>query len=181
MIAAVLAEALWKAARDHFTRGGSPIVLVYAAVGAAALVVVLLIVQRIQSRTVRRRSTFNPQKLFANLVGQSGLPVMQRETLRQMADDLRLTHPAVMLLGPEIFEAHARRWVSATTQSDPDSVPGVLPEAMVDLGQAIFGPLLDPTAERATPNSESGRQIDDQRPLAVGSVQAAGDGSDPID
>jgi len=179
MIPSVLAEALWKAARDHFTRGGSPMILVYAAGSVILLVAVLLVTQRLQLRTVKRRPADNPRKLFTNLVAQSGLPIMQREALRQMADDLRLSHPAVILLGPQVFKEHARRWAAAKTKPTPDSAPERLPESMVGLGNALFGSLFDPMdCSAATPNSESRRQIDDERPEPDISRQVTGNGHD---
>lgn len=95
--------------RGHFAGGGrwSGVIVVFAALAGCLLV--LAVVQHVRD-TVKRREPDHPGRFFRTLLGGLGLTVRQRRILQRMATDLRLEHPAVVLLSRELFREQAAAW-----------------------------------------------------------------------
>ncbi len=95
--------------RGHFAGGGrwSGVIVVFAALAACLLV--LAVVQHVRD-TAKRREPDHPGRLFRTLLGGLALTARQRHILQRMATDLRLEHPAMVLLSPELFREQAAAW-----------------------------------------------------------------------
>lgn len=159
----LLAQAPWEAVRDHLQRGGSPLAILLTVGAILALLMLLGGVHRIQHRRVTRSPINDPKKLFHSVMGDLGLTAVQRDLLRQMASDLRLEHPSVMLLSPVLFVEHARRWSALKKQ--PGGTSDSLSKPMEALGRTLFGRELDgpvkkevasqlPQAKGGSPNEQ---------------------------
>lgn len=120
------------AIRDRFATGGSTgrFAAVLAAIAALFLVMVL-IAWLIQRR--RQKRVYNPKALFQDVLRQLPLTVPQRDLLRRLARDLRLEHPTVLLLSPQLFLESANAWMELARRANPATRA-----QLDDLARAIF-------------------------------------------
>ncbi len=99
--------------RDRFATGGSiaDVVLVLT-----LMLVGLAILYGIMRWGMHRRkgAFFSPRKLFDKTIRSLSLRVDQRDLVRQIAKDLRLKHPTVLLLSPQLLNLYSNQWMSAT-------------------------------------------------------------------
>ena len=101
--------------RDRFVLGGrwGEVIAVLLVLAACALLLALI---HRRQRTADRPEPDSPARLFRTLLKGLGLTARQRRVLRSMATDLRLEHPTVMLLSPQLFQQQAAAW--AKTRRD---------------------------------------------------------------
>jgi hypothetical protein len=99
--------------RDRFATGGSIADFVLA---ITLILVGLALLYGVMRWGAKRRSGvfYNPQKLFDKSLRTLGLRVDQRDLVRKIARDLRLEHPTVLLLSPQLLNLYANQWMSAT-------------------------------------------------------------------
>jgi len=101
------------AIRDRFAAGGSVSEFILVLTTILVMMVILYAVMRHGVR--RRQGVLNHQrKLFDQLIRSQDLGVGHRDMLRRIARDLRLEHPTVLLLSPQLLRIHANQWMSAT-------------------------------------------------------------------
>jgi hypothetical protein len=128
----------WQSAHEHFQRGGTLGGLLAAFMTIGGLIGLLYIVHRLQQRKHSTGPVVNPQKLFRTIVRKIGLNVLQRDLLLRVARDLRLQHPVTLLLAPEVFQYHIRKWREKMYQVDRDAIAKT-DDAVESLSQVIFG------------------------------------------
>jgi len=134
----LLAQDVLESIRDRFEKGGSPYTPLVAVLGILGLAGVLLILQRLQQRSVSKPPLNDPALLFSAVLERAGLNVMQRHLLRRVAADLRLPHPTVMLLSPELFLDHVKRW--RRMLEERGSGTSASTELLHEVAETLFGP-----------------------------------------
>lgn len=103
--------------RDRFVEGGSA-GGVLAALGAVILLI-LLVYLAVALKRRETRVESRPDRLFEDLLREVVHSPQQRHLLRRIAGDLKLPHPAVLLMSTDIFEKHVQEWLGKS------EVPGV--------------------------------------------------------
>ena len=128
-------------------------------------VVMLVIIYRVQLRRSQPRHHDNPMRLFRSVLRKLGLTLRQRELLMQVARDVKVPHPTVMLLSPALFNEHAGRWLSNHASPSAGASTRTL-LALQGVAKALFGaladddPLTQPSRSRAartTPQASAPR------------------------
>lgn len=103
--------------KNRFAQGSTfAEIFLAVAVVMAVLLILWTILSGIQAR--QRRPVSNPGSLFRTIMRQLPLTVQQRNFLARIARDLRLEHPTVLLLSPQVFRNHANRWMSLTRNAN---------------------------------------------------------------
>ncbi len=103
--------------RRWFQEGGAigPVLAVFAVLAGALFLAHLL------SGRQRRRDPgvlrSDPAGLFADILKKMNLTAQQRKTLVDMARDLRIKHPTVVLLSPVLFERSWTGWKGDVAES----------------------------------------------------------------
>lgn len=110
--------------RDHFVEGSPWGELIAVVLGLVACLLLLALGYHVH-HTVRRREHDHPGRLFGALVAGLGLTAAQRQVLRRMAHDLRLEHPAVLLLSPRLWRDHTARWAQAHPHAASGDLAGI--------------------------------------------------------
>lgn len=105
---ALLNERL-QALRDRFATGSGWGEVIAVLLVLAGCVLLLVLLHRLQ-HPGERREPDDPHRLFRGLLTGLNLTAEQRRILRNMATDLRLEHPAIILLSPELFREQASKW-----------------------------------------------------------------------
>ncbi len=100
----------YRAVRDQFTRGGSPVKAVLAILVIVVLVVVVYIVNRFERRVSAPVETNDPQRLFRDMMHKLGLSAEQREQLDILSREMRLENPAVIVLSEKLFDQSITQW-----------------------------------------------------------------------
>lgn len=131
--------------RDHFASGKGFADLMLAAVVIALGIVLLYGLLRLVQR---RQRVFlrHPGKLFAEILKRIPVSPAQRELLRRIARDLRLEHPAILLLAPRVFRNQTNRWMSLTRSANPHTR-----QRLDFLAETLFPPSRHPPAPAPTP------------------------------
>jgi hypothetical protein len=139
----LLAQDPLESIQKRFTEGGS----LAAALGVLALIVLFLVVlallQRMQTKRRPESVANDPRKLFNTILRRLDLTVVQRDQARRMVRELRLEHPTFVLLGPEIFRRHAEAWRVKCRESAGRRPPSE--KDLAALFEAIFGEPLAPS------------------------------------
>jgi hypothetical protein len=119
--------------RDRFATGGSTGGFLII-VGILALVFLLLVLIATVARRWRRRKVYNPKALFHEILHAVELTVPQRDLLRRIVRDLRMTHPAVLLISRQLYYENTNAWMAATR-----NVSERMRERLDDAARAVFG------------------------------------------
>ena len=107
-----------RAVADHFSEGGSIVAVFAVLVILAVVVLAVAVIQHYQQqKNLHSPTTGDPHKLFAGLMHDLALPPSQRELLANVAKDLHLEHPAVLLMSCRYYDASMTRWVRSTRYS----------------------------------------------------------------
>ncbi|GJM26615.1 MAG: hypothetical protein DHS20C16_30300 [Phycisphaerae bacterium] len=119
--------------RDRFATGGSVADFVLV---ITLILLALAALYGIMHWGMRRRrgAFFNPRKLFDKTLRSLSLRVDQRDLVRKIARDLRLQHPTVLLLSPQLLNLYGNQWMSAT-----DNVTDSQRTQLDDLSTHLFG------------------------------------------
>jgi hypothetical protein len=96
--------------RTELSDGSTPGEICLLLLSLATFIALLYILYRVQ-REQRRPEIDDSRKLFRTLLTDLGLPVPHRDVLRRVVRDLNLVEPAVMLLAPRLYWAHAQKWL----------------------------------------------------------------------
>jgi len=99
-----------RATREHFQKGGSVVSVLLVMLGLALGVILTYWLSRQQQKVARNFRRNDPQKLFQDLMAKVELSEPQRRVLWSVANDLRLDHPAVLLISRTLFDRHVRTW-----------------------------------------------------------------------
>ncbi len=123
---------------EQFRQGGSLYEALLVVLAILAVVAAVYFVQRWQDRRRAAAAPNDPQGLFAELMEQVGLADGQRAFLMELALELRLSHPAVLLLCPKLFDSHVEDW--RRRHAHQSSVNGVEPRAVLvgQIRRALF-------------------------------------------
>ncbi len=99
-----------QAVREQFQEGGSiaTVLIVLVILGTIFITVFYLSIR--QRRALQTTTPADPRRLFFDLANGVGLSVLQRDLLESVTRDLRLEHPAVVLLCPGSFDRHLAQW-----------------------------------------------------------------------
>ncbi len=102
--------------RDRFATGGSIADFILA---ITLILVALAALYGIMRWGMRRRqgAFYNPRKMFEKTIRALSLRVDQRDLVRKIAKDLRLKHPTVLLLSPQLLNLYGNQWMSATNNA----------------------------------------------------------------
>ncbi len=150
--------------QKRFTEGGSFVGVLVVILLMAAVLLALSMLQRLQTRRQPSAVINDPRKLFHTLLKRKNLGVVHRDTLRRMTSDLRLTHPAIVLLGPGLFRSHVDRWCAKLESSSIRRIPSQ--DDLDSLCQAIFGQPIDvpPVQEQACEDAATLVLLKDEDP-----------------
>ena len=99
--------------RDSFVLSDTFVDLVFAFFGVVLVLAIGFLILRVVHRRQHRR-VYHPRKLLGEMLRATGLSAAERDLLRHIARELRLSHPAILLLSPHVFHSHANRWMSVT-------------------------------------------------------------------
>lgn len=99
-----------RAVRDHFREGGSATTLLLILLGIGGVLLLVRVLSPRGSRKPEPEAFDEPLDVFTALMNQLALTPPQRRLLNQVAADLRLEHPAVLLLCPALFDRHLATW-----------------------------------------------------------------------
>jgi len=125
------------AVRDHLDKGGSPYAPLVLLLAVLAIAGVLLLLHRLEHRKEAKPQANDPKALFAAVLNKLGLSVVQRDLLRRIAFDLRLPHPTMMLLSPELFQNHVRQWRQLLNEREQDVPEG--PLRLREIAELLYG------------------------------------------
>jgi hypothetical protein len=72
----------------------------------------------------------DPRRLFRDLLRRLSLSASQRRWLNRVAEDLRLAHPATLLLSPALFQHYTQTWradqaADSSAEPPPDLAPRI--------------------------------------------------------
>lgn len=99
--------------RDRFATGGSIADFILA---VTLILVGLALLYGVMRWGMRRRSgaIYSPKKMFDKALRTVNLRVEERDLVRKIARELRLQHPTVLLLSPQLLNLYGNQWMSAT-------------------------------------------------------------------
>jgi len=132
-VVAITPYERFMAVKDRFSTGGSTGKFVFV-VGLLLLMVLLLALISTLLRRWQKRKVYNPKRLFLDVLRTTPLTVPQRDLVRRIARDLRLPHPAILLLSPRIFTENANAWMSASRNANTHTR-----DKLSALATSIFG------------------------------------------
>lgn len=95
---------------EQFRQGGSLYEALLVVLAILAVVAAVFFAQRWQDRRRAAAAPNDPEGLFTELMEHLGLADGQRAFLRELALELRLPNPAVLLLCPLLFDRHVEDW-----------------------------------------------------------------------
>ncbi len=101
---------LQRAVSEHFNTGGSVLSVILVIASIVLLVATVAILTRRQEERLETSTPSDPQKLFRDLVVNLSLNVQQRSLLANIAKDLELRHPTILLISSRFFEESVRKW-----------------------------------------------------------------------
>lgn len=127
MTPTLLSQSPWRNVHNYFNDARSLTHLLPILLVIAAIIAVVLLINRVQQRRSAGRLDDDPAKLFRTVIRRLPLTVFQRDLLHRMARDLSLDQPAVMLLGPHLFAEQVRVWIDGQGQTDPEPPGGSVP------------------------------------------------------
>lgn len=78
---------------------------------ATALVLMIWLISRLQSRMHVRQVPHRPRKVFRSLLKHHGLGLSDRLLLRAIVRGQRIKQPTLLLLSPGLFSRHATQWL----------------------------------------------------------------------
>jgi len=103
--------------RDRFATGGSAqgffTVLLLIIIAFLTLLLLAMVARRL-----RHRRVYNPKSLFLEVLREVPLTIPQRDLVRRMARELRLEHPTVLLLSPQVYNEYANAWMSTSRNAN---------------------------------------------------------------
>ena len=101
-----------RAVREQFQTGEPILGTVLALLGLGAIVALAYALTVFQRRRAERAVSFDdPQGLFGDVLEKLELPPTERRTLGDVVRDLRLDHPAVILLSETLFDRQVSKWL----------------------------------------------------------------------
>lgn len=108
-------------------------------VGFFAVVVILVwYFSRRETRAAEGVGRGDPGKLFRDLLERLPLSTSQRTSMILMAHDLKLAHPSVVLLSPNLFQQCADSWFAQRHPgADPAEVSADL-RLLAQIGAVLF-------------------------------------------
>ena len=99
--------------RDRFATGGSIADFILAITVILVGMALLYGVMRWGLQR-RRGAIYSPRKMFDKALRTMNLRVEDRDLVRKIARELRLPHPTVLLLSPQLLNLYGNQWMSAT-------------------------------------------------------------------
>ncbi|MHC4065226.1 MAG: hypothetical protein ACYSUI_12125 [Planctomycetota bacterium] len=145
MLLQITTTSRLEAIRQQFTQAKSFSEIVLPLFGIFTLLCLAAILSRLVQRR-RRRELDHPGRLFRGLLRRLGLPSPQRDLLRRIAAHHRLGNPTVLLLGRQVFERHAQRWLADRNASPQQA--GQIAELAQRLFPADYGTATSASAAR---------------------------------
>jgi hypothetical protein len=106
---------LWqRAVRNQFQQGESVGSLLLGIGCLVAVVVLVLVIARVQSRWNQHnedeQTNGHPQRLYVHLICALGFTAAQRQLLEAVAKASTLDHPAALLISDVLFDRSVARW-----------------------------------------------------------------------
>ncbi len=125
MINALLLQAnqltdVQRAIRDRFQEGGSVKTVLLVMLALIAMVYTAYFLATRQQKGTGTTEP-DPQRLFRDLQGRLELTHHERHLLDRVAKDLRLKHPAVILLCPALFDRYLHEWHARDGEGTPNT------------------------------------------------------------
>ncbi len=140
-----------RAMREQFQMGGSILETVLALLGLASLVALAYALTALQRRRAERLVTCDdPQQLFGDVLDKLELSPTERRTLRTVVRDLRLDHPAVILLSETLFDRQVSKWLERRNLSRDSGGSARDAETISAARTRLFPVVRSPAAERCT-------------------------------
>lgn len=99
-----------RAVRDHFLQGGSAGTVLLVAIGLGGAIWLAYLLSTRTDDAGAGDFCDDSHKFFRDLMRRLNLAAPQRRWLSRVANDLRLDHPAVILLSRDIFDECVGRW-----------------------------------------------------------------------
>jgi hypothetical protein len=117
---------LWqRAVRSQFRQGESVSSLLLGVGGLVAVVLLVLLIARLQSRWNSRNEISveesHPHRLYVHLLCALGFTAAQRQLLEVLAKVSTLLHPAALLMSDTLFDQSVADWEKQTGESRADS------------------------------------------------------------
>lgn len=123
MIALLLQTPL-DAVHERFARGGSVQDFLLVLLAITAGLGLLAFLNRLQRPAESKPAENNPQRLFLDLLLHLQLGVVQRDLMLRMARDLRIEHPATLLMSATLFRQNVNKWLRETSTTSGDQHDG---------------------------------------------------------
>ncbi len=139
---------LRRAIRDEFQTGGSILGVLLALLGLAAVVLLAYLLAELQrKRAVGPAKNDDPERLYRDLLGKLGLATDERQVLDTLAREMRLKHPAVILLSEALFDRHVAGWRARWDRPPVKGGPAPDGDTIARVRTRLFGrgPVGDPT------------------------------------
>jgi hypothetical protein len=123
------------AVHERFARGGSVSHFLIVLGLLLAGMIALIAVNRWQKSREDEVAEDSPKKLYRDLLRELGVGVVRRDIMLRMARELRVDHPATLLMGPRVFRNHARKWLRNRDNASDDNAE----RELNGLCQDLFG------------------------------------------
>lgn len=127
-----------RAVRDRFQEGGSFTAVMLVLLGVAGVVLAAYYLTLRQRRANENARQASPERLFRDLLGKLDLTSHQRQILHTMVSDLRIKHPAVILLSPELFDCYLGEWQVRQHRTTIDEDEQMNPRITARIRRALF-------------------------------------------
>ena len=127
-----------RAVRDRFQEGGSFTAVMLVLLGVTGVVLAVYYLTLRQRRVKDNTRRASPERLFRDLMGKLDLTSPQRQYLDTMARDLRIKHPAVILLSPELFDRYLGEWQAWQHRTADDKDEQMNPRTAARIRTALF-------------------------------------------
>ena len=158
-----------QAVREQFQEGGSTGVALLMIVGILALALIAYwLTRRVNRDQDERARVDDPSRLFRDLLDKLDLPLPQRRILDAVVKDLRLQHPAKILLSPTLFDRCVDQWGAARGRAEVEVGQGS-PERLISQIRTALFPAVEPVFQSVGGSSSTRGS---RRPLAHGRVSA---------
>jgi hypothetical protein len=135
--------------RDHFNTPVAPMTWVLLIGGFVVLGVILVLIHRRQQSGQGSGRPRSQRRLFKELLRSLPLTFRQRELLRRVARDLKLSMPAAILLSPAHLDTAVRRWSRDSGEPSPRHA-----ELFGTISQNLFEEVVHPAR-----GASSGRRV----------------------
>ena len=127
-----------RSVRDQFQEGGSFLTVMLVLLAIAGVVLAAYCLGLRQRRAGENAQRASPQQLFRDLMDKLDLTLPQRRLLHTIARDLRIKHPAVILLSPDLFDRYVGEWHVRQSRTIVDEGEQMNPRMAAQIRAVLF-------------------------------------------